>query len=139
MTVDEEDPPADLDLDELRRVLADAPVTLALLYGSRARGEAGSGSDIDLAVAFRDSLSSPERTRTRLSLIERLDAALGTDAVDVIPLDRAPDALLGEILRDGIVVHGEESALERYRSRDGNDGDDRERLDDVLADIEAFI
>jgi len=124
--------------DGIRDVLADAPVELAVLYGSRARGDAGPGSDVDLAVAFPDSLSSVERTRARLSLIERLGVTLGTDDVDVIPLDRAPDALLVEIIRDGIVVHGEERALERYRTGEGKN-EDRERLDDVLADIEALV
>jgi predicted nucleotidyltransferase len=66
--------------------------------------DAGPGSDVNLAVAFPDSLSSVERTRVRLLLIERLSVALGTDDVDVVPLDRAPEALLAEILRDGIIL-----------------------------------
>lgn len=57
--------PADLDLDGIRSVLEEAPVTLAVLYGSRTRGEARSGSDVDVAVSFREPLSSVERTRTR--------------------------------------------------------------------------
>jgi len=52
--------------------------------------DAGPGSDVNLAVAFPDTLSSVERTRARLTLIERLSVALGTDDVDVVPSIRRP-------------------------------------------------
>lgn len=90
-------------------------------------------------MSFRDSLSSVERTRARLALIERLGEELGIDGVDVIPLDRAPDALLAEILRDGILVHGSESELESYRSQAQSDEGKPEEFDDVLEDIETLV
>lgn len=65
MAAEESDGAAHHDLDVIRSVLEEAPVTLAVLYGSHARGEARPGSDVDVAVSFRESLSSVECTRTR--------------------------------------------------------------------------
>jgi len=131
--------PEDLNLDKITPVLEDAPITLAVLYGSHARGESRPGSDVDLAVSFYDSLSSVERTRARLSLIERLGRGVDTDGIDVIPIDQAPDGLLADILRDGVVVHGSEDTLEQYRSRARQGEDQSEGFDDVLDDIEALV
>lgn len=61
------------------------------------------------------------------------------DAVDVIPMDRASDALLAEILRDGVLIHGSEDALEAYRTESRSGATEREQLDDVLEDIEALV
>lgn len=59
MNIADGDGPGNLDLEEIREVLEAAPVTLAVLYGSRARGAAGPGSDGDLAVSFRNSVVVP--------------------------------------------------------------------------------
>ena len=48
----------DLDIEVIVRVLDEAPVNLAVLYGSAARGDVTTRSDIDLAVEFEKSLSS---------------------------------------------------------------------------------
>lgn len=100
-----------VDVEAIERALEGMPVTLAVLYGSRARGEATAGRDVDLAVAFEDSLSSVERTRARLAVVERVSAALNTDDVDVVPLSRAGPDLVREIGEDGTVIVGSRTAL----------------------------
>jgi predicted nucleotidyltransferase len=106
-----------LDIEEIVRILERVPVTLGVLYGSHAQGEATGGSDIDLAVAFDESLSSVERTRARLELIEQLSTGLETDDVDVVPLSDAPSELLEEILTDGVLIYGSMTDLEPYQGQ----------------------
>ena len=97
-------------LDTLRNALAREPeVSLALLFGSVARGTATSESDVDLAVRVEDDAQLP-------ALAARLSAALGRD-VDLISLRDPGVPMVEELLRDGIVVHeGEYGAAARWRS-----------------------
>ncbi len=88
-------------LAEIREAVTDAvkgdPRVLAVyLFGSRARGEATEGSDVDLGVLFS------ERTRLDrvLDLEAQIEDALGTD-VDLVDLGKANaflalDAIRGE-------------------------------------------
>lgn len=131
-----------LDLEAIVRILERVPVTLGVLYGSHARGEGTARSDLDLAVEFDEALSSVERTRARLRLIERLSTELGTDDVDVVPLSRAPAELLEDILTDGILVYGSMADIEPYRGRPSVDSSHGERLatfDDVLDELERVV
>lgn len=89
---------------KLARVLhrAPSPVAAAYLFGSRARGDAAAGSDIDIAVLLagtdRGALLGP---LSRLSgLLERELAK----PVDLVDLRAAPPDLVHRILRDGELV-----------------------------------
>lgn len=131
-----------LDTGAVAQVLEEAPVSIGVLYGSYARGEQRTQSDIDVAVSFADSLSSLERTRTRLSLITRLSDALGTDRIDVVPLDEAPPSLVTEILADGVLIVGSETAIEEYVENTDTDIHPEARrtaFDDVLSDLEQVV
>lgn len=131
-----------LDLAVVQRVLQEAPVSVAVLYGSHARGDVASGSDVDVAVGFDESVSSTDRTWARLDLIERLGAALETDRVDVVPLSNVSDALLREIHADGVLLVGEESDLSRYGDPEPPDDTHDERMgefDDILAELERVV
>jgi len=76
-------------------------VAAVWLFGSRARGSAGSRSDVDLAVALRAGMTPDERWRARLELTGDASRRLGTDAVDVIVMEDAPTVLGHRVLRDG--------------------------------------
>ncbi|HET7510868.1 MAG TPA: nucleotidyltransferase domain-containing protein [Solirubrobacterales bacterium] len=84
-------------------------VRLALLFGSRARGQGRPDSDADVAVLGED-----------LDLLE-LAADLSKAAraeVDVVSLDDPGYPLLNALLRDSIVLHeGERGAAATWRSR----------------------
>lgn len=83
--------------ERLARELArEGDVRLAVLFGSRARGRARPGSDLDLAVRAPGA--------DLLGIAGRLSAALGID-VDVVSLDHADIPLLAEIVEHGVVVH----------------------------------
>jgi hypothetical protein len=87
----------------------EADLVCAYLFGSAARGEDRPGSDVDVAVLFRDD---PPRTLAglHLDLADRLTGALGGRRVDLVVLNRAPVDLVHRVLRDGVLL------LERDRS-----------------------
>jgi hypothetical protein len=91
-----------MDLDVLRTRLAAAlaahgEVELAMLFGSRARGDAGPSSDIDIAVVGR--------AVDTIGLAIELGDALGV-AVDVVDLSGDPPfALVLAVLHDGAKLY----------------------------------
>jgi predicted nucleotidyltransferase len=103
------EPPDQSLLNQLRGALGRHPeVRLALLFGSRACGRAGAGSDVDVAI---------EGTADRLALAAELGRATGLD-VEVIDLREAGYPLLRSLLRDGVVLHeGERHAAASFRTR----------------------
>jgi hypothetical protein len=77
------------------RLAGRADVRVALVFGSRATGQARPTADVDVGFA---RTASPPRAGRRAVAGRRPD-------VDVMSLDDAGVPLLGRILRDGIVVH----------------------------------
>lgn len=88
-------------LSRLRRILrTERSVSMAVVFGSVARGNDTPESDIDLLIALRQpSLSST------VALVERLRKGTGLP-IEVVELQDAPrhPLLLAEILRDGRVL-----------------------------------
>ena len=74
----------------------------AYLFGSRARGDAHSWSDVDVAVYVDDARASAGPFGYQADLTAHLMTALGTDALDVVVLNRAPPLLYHRVLRDGV-------------------------------------
>ena len=74
----------------------------AYLFGSCARGEEKQGSDVDLAILYRET---PPATLDGLGLdvADELSSRLKRP-VDVVVLNRASPDLVHRILRDGILV-----------------------------------
>jgi len=128
-----------VDTEQLRSVVVDEPITVAVLYGSHARGEADDSSDIDLAIGFAEQLDPTEQTRVRLRLIERLSTELGTDAVDVVPLDQIQPSLKRTIAEEGIVIYGDPDAVPTATDTDSTREEAMETFDELLADIERVI
>lgn len=84
-------------LAALVRSLSTVPaVDEVWLFGSRARGDASPGSDIDLAVR------APRATVAEwLRVWELVDQAETLLPIDLVRLDRAPDELKDEVARHG--------------------------------------
>jgi hypothetical protein len=98
-----------LSLDELVARLAETlescpEVEEAYLFGSRARGDAGPKSDVDVAVTLaREAFPEPPFGHAA-RLASALMAALGESRVDVVVLNDAPPLLYHRVLRDGVRV-----------------------------------
>ena len=72
----------------------------AYLFGSRARGDTHSWSDVDVAVYVDAPSASPFGYQADLTA--HLMTALGTNEIDVVVLNRAPPLLYHRVLRDGV-------------------------------------
>ena len=70
---------------------------LLVLFGSRARGEATAGSDWDLGYLGEPSLD-------RDGLLADLVASAGTEAIDLVDLDRAGGLVRFRAARDAVVL-----------------------------------
>ena len=103
-------PPEEL-TSAIRTVLANtAGVRFAMLFGSIARGTATQDSDVDLAVDAKHDVDLPK-------LAADLSLALGRE-VDLVALRTAGVPLLGELIRDGVVVfEGVRHAASTWRAR----------------------
>jgi predicted nucleotidyltransferase len=94
----------------VRRALDDrTDIHLAIVFGSRARGTAGPGSDVDVAVRAPGV--------DLLALAAELSRVTGHE-VDVVPVDDAGIPLLARIVQEGVAVHeGRRGALASWRAR----------------------
>jgi len=95
-----------VDRDELERRIGEIlnrwpEVAFAYLFGSRARGDAGARSDVDVAISINSNERAP---RVWFEVVDGLAAALKPLEVDCILLNGAPLGLRFSIVRDGLVV-----------------------------------
>ena len=93
--------------------LEEAPVSLALLFGSHATGQAVPGSDIDIAVEYDEPI---EDTADRhLSLVADLTQILGRDDIDVVQLTTVDPRIAVEALETGQLLVGTSEEATRLR------------------------
>ena len=96
----------DIDDPELEQRLARAlapreEVLEAYLFGSRASGRAQVHSDTDIAVFVDERGLRRQDYGYAAQLTAYLMAALGSNEIDVVVLNRAPPLLYHRVLRDG--------------------------------------
>lgn len=87
-------------------------IRLAILFGSLAAGKARADSDLDIAV----QLDHPMNAEEKISLIETLAEYTGRP-VDLIDLWTVGEPLLGQILRHGIRIMGDNVTHSRLLTR----------------------
>jgi predicted nucleotidyltransferase len=105
-----------VDVDAMSHYLAQTEVVFAVLFGSHARGTADRSSDVDVALQFANEIGAHERFRLR----NRIDASLQEYAegfVDVSDIASLPTPVAHASLRDGIVLVGDEQAVESYQEQ----------------------
>lgn len=89
-------------VQRIARLLAPREEILeAYLFGSQATGRAQAHSDIDVAVYVDERRASRGAYGYAAELTSALMAGLGTNAIDVVVLNRAPPLLYHRVLRDG--------------------------------------
>lgn len=99
-----------------RRGLADEPVVVAYLFGSRAAGRPRADSDTDVALLLEHALTPADRRGLLRRLADAFEPAAHT-AVDLVVLDDAPLPLRGRVLRDAVVLwSADEPRRVRYES-----------------------
>lgn len=109
---------ADLPTDALQAVtgqLEAAPVTLGLLFGSHATGDAAPGSDIDIAVEYEADLE--DFADVHLRLVADLTRTLGRDDIDVIRLTSVDPRVAVEALEHGQLLVGTAEEADRLRDQ----------------------
>jgi uncharacterized protein len=81
-----------------------ADVVVAYLFGSVARGQANSRSDVDLAVLLDPNLGSEACLERQLQLMVALDDFADRE-VQVTLLNRASPLLAYQVIRDGFLLY----------------------------------
>ena len=127
-------PPA---LTELARVAGATPgLDLLLLFGSRARGDAQSGSDWDFGYLAAPEFDLP-------ALLAAVVETVGSDRVDLVDLARAGGLLRYRAARDGqVIVEAHPRLAEQFCLEAAQFWCDAAPViergyDDVLADLKA--
>src|SRR3972149_11527370 len=91
--------------EELRELFEQNGVAVAYLFGSHARGQAHTLSDVDIGVLFPEDSTGDTRFKAILNLTTELGRIFGKEYVDVVEMERAPLPLLYRILRDGVIIY----------------------------------
>ncbi len=92
-------------------VLSTRPeVLLAYLFGSVARGQASSLSDIDVGVVLEASVPPELRLGIELALESALVEASDIQTLDIRVLNQAPLLLQGAVVTDGVCVFSRDEA-----------------------------
>lgn len=98
---------------QLRKVLEHFPgVSLAVLFGSIAAGRARTDSDLDIAVVTDNPLTVAEK----IAMTQALADSTGRP-IDLIDLNGAGEPLLGQILRHGRRLLGDDKTYGQLISR----------------------
>jgi predicted nucleotidyltransferase len=93
-----------VDAKKLQRIARQYYLDLIVLFGSQAKGQAQSGSDLDVAVRW--TKRSRRGIARELALVgELVDAIRGDGDLDVVFLNGASPMLLFEVARSGIVLY----------------------------------
>ena len=87
----------------------DPDVEVLWLYGSRARGEASSTSDYDLAIAFTDYIDDPVERRLRPELLALSWGKTLDIPMSIIDIKQASLPMAYTIVQDNTVIHGNNS------------------------------
>jgi predicted nucleotidyltransferase len=99
--------------EQLRQVLAGFPsLVMALIFGSYAKGSQRADSVLDIAVQARQALTVTEK----MALISALAEQTGRP-IDLIDLKAVSAPLLGQIVRHGRRLLGEDGAYVQLISR----------------------
>ena len=110
-------------VERLRQAFKDREqgVAAVYLFGSVARGESRSGSDLDVAVLLEPAPERGTFESLRLDLRAALESDLGRK-VDLVVLNHAPPDLAHRVLRDAVlIIEPDPSARVRFEVRARNE------------------
>lgn len=89
---------------KLSKTFEEHGVTIAYLFGSRARGSYREESDYDIAALFeKEDASIIDEIELGISIAEEL--GIPADKVDVVALNKADPILIVRVLKEGIPIY----------------------------------
>ncbi len=97
--------------EQLARIFKRRRVVFAYLFGSQAKGTAGSLSDIDIAVYFDDEVDAGEHFDLKLKVLGEITDLYKTDEVDLVVLNDTPPLLAHRILKEGILIFSDNDKI----------------------------
>lgn len=110
--------------EKIRSVLKkEADIVLAYLFGSAARGEMTSLSDIDIGILFNSRINAMRRYDIKLELMGEISSVSGINKIDIIDMEKGSALLNYNIIKHGKIlksedenmrVHFETSILSKY-------------------------
>jgi predicted nucleotidyltransferase len=120
----------------VREAVADLPVAVLVIFGSRARGRARPDSDLDVAV-LPEALDDLDRRRLQVALISALGDLVPGERVDVVFLDEAPELLRQRVMEHGqVVVCRDPARWRELRVRTMREHADREPIRRLLREAQ---
>lgn len=134
----------DIPVQRLRAILNDAPVRVAILFGSRATDSTHAQSDIDIAIEF-DSLEPGDSgyNDVFLGLSASVSEVLGTDDVDLVDVHSLSPSFVRSVFGDGVLLVGSPDRVETLRASLLNDDADEQppgdRFDNALRRIDEHL
>lgn len=108
--------PITVEPEAVRECLCSFPVSLAVLFGSRATGTENALSDLDIAVRFDNTVSSEEKPHLFDTLIAEIIETTGVDAIDLVDLELVGADLGYEILTQGTLLLGDRTTVVKLES-----------------------
>jgi predicted nucleotidyltransferase len=101
-------------VDAIVERLSEAPVRLAILFGSYATGRATGGSDVDIGVAYDSDVE--DVTDDHLSLVADLTRIIGREDVDVVRLTAVDPRIAVEAVETGVLLIGSPGEAKQLRA-----------------------
>jgi len=107
-----------VDDKKLKDIFTCNQVLVAYLFGSQARGQATSRSDVDIAVLLSEDVPRDRYGHVQLELMVQLMEVLHRDDVQVVILNSAPVLLKHRVLQDRKILYcADERKRVQFESR----------------------
>lgn len=100
---------------KLDKIAKDNGIKFVVLHGSRATGKSRGDSDLDIAFLAENKLSFEEITR----LFSEFEGVFGNTLerdLDLKQLNHKPPLFVYHVVRDGILLYGDETDYNEFRS-----------------------
>lgn len=99
--------PSAIEPSAIRECLQSFPISLAVLFGSRANDKEHPLSDLDVAVRLDNTLPETEKRRLMDPITAAIIESTGIDAVDLVDLERVAPDLGYDIMANGVLLVGD--------------------------------
>ena len=100
--------------EKLSPLFTKSGIILAYLFGSRAKGEIGPMSDIDIAVLWKEE--EKDKLKKSLLLQSRMKERLRTEYIEVGSLNDQALSFCYNVIKDGICIFGKEKHRVEYET-----------------------